>query len=261
MIPFARLALAGVVAVTVAGLAGCGVVAGPQPTPTPTESAAAEAPTAPATSPTAPPTTVNGMPGTAFLRVSATAEVGDESVRLELTFARAQVGAANATAFAGVQEECANAITSQLEVYPDLEPTGVITSELSMVGTWPEGMTVAVAAGGTIASYGTGTSVAPTDDEVGMFGCTVPIVTGPGAANFVSLLLGDPAVHDRTDLDQQLALGLFGFESDAGSAATVRWRDCVIQLSSAAQRIATMSSWSTQTQGNVGCLIGDEGTA
>lgn len=261
MIPFARLALGAVVAVTVAGLAGCGVVAEPLPTPTPTESTVVEATASPTTSPTTPPTTVNGMPGTAFLRVTATAEVGDESVRLELTFARAQVGAGNAAAFTGVQEECPNAITSQLETYPGLEPTGVITSELSMVGTWPEGMTVAVAAGGTIASYGTGTNVAPTQDEVGMFGCTVPIVTGPGAANFVSLLLGDPAVHDRTDLDQQLALGLFGFESDSGSAETVRWRDCVIQLSSAAQRIATMSSWSTQSQGNVGCLIGDEGTA
>jgi hypothetical protein len=136
----------------------------------------------------------------------------------------------------------------------------VLTSQLSMVGPWPEGMTVAIAAGGAVASFGEGSNVAPTEDQPGMFGCTVPLVTGPGAADFVSLLLGDPAVTDRTDLDQQVALGSFGFEADSGSAVPVRWRDCVIQLSSSAQRIATASGWLQQTQGDFGCLIGDDGS-
>ncbi|WP_395640216.1 hypothetical protein [Pseudolysinimonas sp.] len=258
-LPSTRFAVVTAAVLTVVGLAGC-ATGGPAPSPTASESASPSA-TAPVTvDPTQQPTTVDALPGSAFLRVSATAEVGDEEVRLQLTFARAQTGVAAPDDFAAVQEECANAITSQLEIYPLLEPTGVISSQLAMVGDWPEGMTVAVVAGGIIASFGDGTNVAPTEDAVGMFGCTVPIVTGPGSAEFVSLLLGDPAVSDRTDLEQQIALGSFGFESDSGSAVEVRWRDCVIQLSSAAQRIATASGWTQQTQGNFGCLIGDEGT-
>lgn len=260
MLPLARLAVSTAVAVTVVGLAGCGLTGGPTPTPTASDSASPSASTPVTSDPTVPPTTVDSLPGSAFLRVTATAEVGDEEVRLELTFARAQVAVAAADDFAAVQEECANAITSQLEVNPGLEPTGVIRSDLSMVGDWPEGMSVAVAAGGTVASFGDGRNVAPTEDGVGMFGCTVPVVTGPGAASFVSLLLGDPATSDRTDLEQQIAQGSFGFESDSGSAVEVRWRDCVIQLSSAAQRIATASGWVQQTQGSFGCLIGDDGS-
>jgi predicted small lipoprotein YifL len=251
LLPLAALALT-------ATLAGCGAVGGPTPTPTPT---ATETPTAPPTAtPTEAPTTVDSMPGVAFLRVSATAEADGEEVRLELTFARAQTAAAAPQEFAAVQQECANAIQSQLEVYPGLEPTGVITSELSTFGDWPEGASVAIAAGGIIASYGGGSNVAPTEDEPGTFGCTVPIVTGPGAADFVSLLLGDPAIADRTDLDAQLARGRFGFESDGGSGTTVRWRDCVIQLSSSAQRLASANGWTQQTAGNVGCSIGDDGS-
>jgi len=260
MLPLARLAVSTAVAVTVVGLAGCGLVGGPTPTPTSSGSASPSATTPVVADPTVPPTTVDSLPGSAFVRVTATAEVGDEEVRLELTFARAQVADAAADEFAAVQEECANAIASQLEVYPGLEPTGVITSELSMVGDWPEGMTVAIAAGGTVASFGEGSNVVPTEDGVGMFGCTVPVVTGPGTARFVSLLLGDPTVTDRTDLEQQIGQGSFGFESDSDSAVEVRWRDCVIQLASSAQRIATASGWSTQTLGNFGCLIGDEGS-
>jgi len=119
---------------------------------------------------------------------------------------------------------------------------------------------IAIAAGGVVASYGGGSNVAPTEDEPGMFGCTVPIVTGPGAADFASLLLGDPAVADRTDLDAQLGAGRFGFESDGGSGTTVRWRDCVIQLSSTAQRMATESAWVLPGEWGDGCLIGDGGT-
>lgn len=257
MLPLAQLALGTAVAVTVVALAGCGSVAGPTPTPTESASAAPTA-TTPVVVPTTPPTTVAALPGTAFLRVSATAEVGDQEVRLELTFARAQGAASSPADLQAVQAECPNAITSQLEIYPELEPTGVITSRLATSGDWPEGMAVAVAAGGTVASFGEGAEVAPTQDGVGAFGCTVPVVTGPGSAEFVSLLLGDPAIADRTDLETQVAQGYYGFETDADSTVDIRWRDCVIQLSSGAQRIATASSWVQQTQGDFGCLIGDQ---
>ncbi len=257
MLPLAQLAL--VTTVAVVALAGCGVVAGP--TPTPTESATSTPTTsAPVVVPTTPPTTVAALPGTAFLRVSATAEVGEQEVRLELTFARAQGAASSPADLQAVQDECPNAITSQLEIFPGLEPTGVITSQLVTTGDWPEGMAVAIAAGGTIASFGEGADVAATQDGVGTFGCTVPVVTGSGEAEFVSLLLGDPVIPDRTDLEQQVAQGYFGLETDARSAVDIRWRDCVIQLSSAAQRVATASAWVQQAQGGFGCLIGDQGS-
>lgn len=260
MLSPAKLVVGTVVALTVGGLAGCAVGGDSAPTPTASDSASPAA-SAPVTAePTEPPTTVGALPGSAFLRVTATADVDGEEVRVELTFARPQVGTSAAADFAAVQQECANAITSQREIYAQLEPTGVITSELAMFGDWPAGMTIAVAAGGTVASFGEGVNVAPTQDGVGQFGCTVPIVTGPGAASFVSLLLGDPAVSDRTDLEDQIANGSFGFESDSDSAGEVRWRDCVIQLSSAAQRIATASAWTQQSQGNFGCLIGSPGS-
>jgi hypothetical protein len=259
MRPLAQLALGTAVALSVVALAGCGVVAGPTPTPTVTPSATPTA-TAPVADPTTPPTTVAALPGTAFLRVSATAEVGDQEVRLELTFARAQGSASSPDDLQAVQDVCPNAIASQLEIYPDLEPTGVITSSLATTGDWPDGMSVAVVAGGTIAAFGTGADVVPTADGEGMFGCSVPVVTGPASAEFVSLLLGDPSIPDRTDLEAQVAHGYFGFATDSGSAVEIRWRDCVIQLSSAAQRVATASPWTQQTQGSFGCLIGDPGT-
>ncbi len=250
--------LVGLVALAVGGLSGC-TVGTPAPGPTPTTSASPTA-AVPVDGPTEPPTTVNALPGGALMRVSVTAESDGDEVRLELTFNRAQTSAVAVDEFAAVNEECANAIRSQLELAPDLEPTGVITSELEMVGDWPEGMTLAVAAGGTVASFGEGRSLAPTLDDPGAFGCTVPIVTGPGAATFTSLLLGDPAVADRLDLEAQIANGVFGFESDGGSAVTVRWVDCVVQLSSAAQRLSTEFGWSPPGQWGDGCLIGDAGT-
>ncbi len=251
---------AGLVAVALAvGLVGCTGEPTPTPTPSETASASPEA-SAPITEPTGTPTTVGPLPGSALLRVSATADVDGTEMRLELTFSRALTAAAASSDFDAVLDECANAIESQLEIFPDLEPTGVLRSDLEMVGDWPEGMTVAIAAGGTIASFGEGRNIAPTDDTPGAFGCTVPIVTGPGTASFVSLLLGDPAVTDRIDLEQQIARGLYGFESDAGSAVTVRWRDCVIQLSSAAQRLADENGWVTPSGWGDGCLIGDGGT-
>lgn len=257
--PLARILVSTAAIVTLGGLAGC-VVGPPTPSPTPTESASptASAPIDPA--PTDTPTTVETLPGSALMRVSVTAAAGDEEVRLELTFNRAQTAAIAVDAFGAVQDACPNAITSQLELYPGLEPTGVITAELSTDGDWPDGMTVAVAAGGVIASFGEGRSVAETQDDPGAFGCTVPILTGPGAAEFTSLLLGDPAVADRLDLEGQVAQGIFGFESDAGSEVQVRWVDCVIQLSSAAQRLSTQFGWTPPARWGDGCLIGNDGT-
>jgi hypothetical protein len=250
--------LAGLVALAVGGLTGC-TLGVPSPTPTPTVSESSTA-APPPVEPTETPTTVDSLPGSALLRVSVTAEAEGKEVRLELTFNRAQTGEINAEAFEAVQEACPNAIESQLEVHPGMEPTGVITSELSMVGDWPDGMSVAVIAGGVIASFGEGRSVADIQDAPGSFGCTVSIISGPGAAEFTSLLLGDPAVTDRIDLEDQIAKGIFGFQTDSGSSVEVRWVDCVIQLSSAAERLATEVGWTTPAQWGSGCLIGEDGT-
>jgi hypothetical protein len=251
---FAALA-AGVV------LAGCGTAA----TPTPTPSSAAPTPTPSGSTIVVEPTpdpTVNpeALPGSAYLRVSATAEAAGERVRLQLTFSRATTAATAQRDFDALLQECPNAIESQLDIFVGYEPTGVITSRLEVDGDWPEGMRFAVSAGGTIASLGEGADILPSTDEPGMFGCSVPIVTGPGRATFSSLLLGDPNRADRADLDAALAQGLFGFEPDAGSAVPIRWRDCVIQLSSSAQRAATENAWVLPGEWGDGCLIGDGGT-
>jgi hypothetical protein len=251
--------LAGLVALTVGGLAGC-TLGLPSPSPTPSASASPTATAPVVAEPTDPPTTVDTLPGSALLRVSVTAESGDEEVRLQLTFQRAQAADTAVEAFDAVLAACPNAIESQLDLFPGLEPTGVITSELTMVGDWPDGMTVAIAAGGLVASFGEGRNVADTQDDPGAFGCTVPIVTGRGGAEFTSLLLGDPAVTDRIDLEAQIAQGLFGFESDGGSEVDVRWVDCVIQLSSAAQRLSTQFGWTPPAEWGDGCLIGADGT-
>jgi hypothetical protein len=250
--------VAGMVALALGTLTGCSLGA-PSPSPTPTVSES-PAPAPPPVEPTGTPTTVDALPGSAFARVSVTAEAEGKAVRLELTFNRAQTGEIAPDAFEAVHEACPNAIESQLEIHPGLEPTGVVTSELSMVGEWPDGLRVAVLAGGVVASFGEGRSVAETQDAPGSFGCTVPIVTGPGAAQFTSLLLGAPAVVDRIDLEDQIARGIFGFQSDADSSADVRWVDCIIQLSSAAERLATEVGWTTPAQWGDGCLIGEDGT-
>lgn len=259
MLPPVRLLVSTAVALSVGVLAGCAVGV-PTPTPTPTASASPTATTPVVVEATGTPTTVSSLPGSALMRVSVTAEAEGNEVRLELTFSRAQTNVNAPNAFAAVQEACPNAIQSQLELFTGLEPTGTITSELEMVGVWPEGMTVAVAAGGVVASFGEGRNVAATQDDPGAFGCTVPIVTGPGTAEFTSLLLGDPAITDRLDLEAQIAEGLFGFESDSGSAVQVRWVDCVIQLSSAAQRLSTQFAWTQPAQWGDGCLIGADGS-
>lgn len=242
-------------------LVGCGTGGTPAPVPstaTPTATPTAAQPGE--TSEPDDPTTLGSLPGSAFLRVTATADVEGERVQLQLTFARAATKTTAAAAFQSVLDECPNAIASQLDAFPGFEPTGVITSKLEMEGDWPDGMTFAVSAGGQLASIGEGDGVAPSTDDPGMFGCTVPIITGPGDASFTSILFGEPSVNDRADLDAQLARGLFGFESDSGSASPIRWRDCVIQLSSSAQRLATENGWVLPGEWGDGCLIGDGGT-
>ncbi len=240
-------------------LVGCGTGGTPAPTPTiesPTPTAAPPVETSAPVEPTA----IGGLPGSAFLRVSAVAEADGEEVRLQLTFLRAATKATAPAEFQAVLDECPNAIESQLDIFTGFEPTGVLVSRLDVDGDWPDGMTFAVSAGGQIASIGEGAGVAPSTDEPGMFGCTVPVMTGPGDGEFLSLLLGEPDVNDRNDLDAQLARGLFGFESDADSTVDIRWRDCVIQLSSSAQRLATEFGWVLPGEWGDGCLIGDGGS-
>jgi len=245
---------------TGAVLAGCG--SGASPTPTPSSAAPTPTPSGSTVVDPTPDPTVNpdALPGSAYLRVSATAEAAGERVRLELTFSRATTAATSQRDFDALLQECPNAIESQLDIFVGYEPTGVITSRLEVDGDWPEGMRFAVSAGGSIASIGEGADVLPSSDEPGMFGCSVPIVTGPARATFASLLLGDPVRADRADLDAALAMGLFGFESDAGSAVPIRWRDCVIQLSASAQRAAAENAWVLPGEWGQGCLIGDGGT-
>lgn len=249
--------LAGLALAVTAGLAGCGAGQFPTPTGSPSASVSAQpTPTAEASE----PTTVESLPGGALMRVSVTAVSGGSEVRLVLTFDRPAVKTTDPDAFETVTDACPNAIASQLGAYPGLELTGVLTSHLETSGDWPEGATVAVAAGGLIASIGEGTDVAPTEDPVGLFGCTVPVVTGPRDATFTSLLLGDPSIVDREDLETQIAHGVYGIETDASSGAEIEWRDCVIQLSSTAKRLASANAWVPPAQWGDGCLIGDDGT-
>lgn len=247
--------LAALVAMT---LAGCGAPA-PAPTPTATASESPEpVPTSPL--PTEEPVGVESLPASALLRLSATLSSGDDEVRVALTFDRPAVGTNSRVAFEAVQDACPNAIESQLELYPGLEPTGVITATLETTGEWPAGAAIGVAAGGLIASIGEGTDVAPPDDPPGMFGCNVAIVSGPRESTFASLLLGDPEVLDRIDLEQQIAHGVFGLESNPASTVPIAWSDCVVQLSALAQRLARDNGWALPAQWGDGCVIGDSGT-
>lgn len=237
-------------------LVACGGSA-PTPTPSATESSSPE-PTAPTVEETVEPTTVGQLPSSALLRVSVTAEVGEEKVRLQLTVARAAGATTRPVEVASLLEECPNTVSSQLELLPGFQPVGVLTSVLTTEGDWPEGLRFAVAPGGVIASVGEGVGVEPTQDPVGQFGCIVPIVSGPGDAKFVSILVGDPAQQLRTSLDAQVSQGLFGFEETTGSVP-VRWTNCVVQLSSVAERFAQQSGWLLPTEWGAGCLIGDGG--
>jgi hypothetical protein len=250
--------LAGLVALAVGGLTGCALGV---PTPSPTASpSVSPTPTTPVATPTEPPTTVDALPASALMRISVTAEADGEKVRLELTFDGAQTGKTEAAEFEAVQEACPHAIAGRLAVYPDLEPTGVIRSQLTTAGDWPEGMTLDISAGGTVAAYGAGPNVVPPNDQPDTFGCTVQTITGPGNATFTTLLLGDPKTNDLVDLDQQSTDGVFGFWTNSDSAAEVRWTDCIVQLSSLGQRLSIQGDWALPAEWGDGCLIGAHGT-
>jgi hypothetical protein len=251
LVPVAGLAL-----VLLTGLTGCGAAA-PTPTPSATETASPSPSATPTAEATEDPTTVSALPGSALLRLSVTAASGDQEVRLVLTFARASTASSSTNSVEDVQSACPNAIESQLETYPGFQPVGVLRSTLSATGDWPEGLTIAIAGGGIIANIGEGDDVAPADDPVDGFGCSVAIITGPGEANFTSLLIGDPATAVRESLDLQVAHGHYGFESDS---QPVIWKDCVVQLSSVAQRYATENGWQLPAQFGDGCQIGDGGS-
>ena len=232
--------VAGLTVVLLTGLTGCGLGGTPAPTPSASDTATSTPSVTPTPEPTEDPTTVTALPGSALLRLSVTAASGDQEVRLVLTVARASTMTSAPSSVADVQEACPNAIQSQLESFPGYEPVGVLRSTLTATGDWPEGLTVAIAGGGLIATIGDGDDVDPADDPVDGFGCAVAILTGPGDATFTSLLIGDPAVVARDSLELQVAHGHYGFESDSGP---VTWKNCVVQLSSAAQRYATENSW------------------
>lgn len=253
LVPVAGLAL-----VLLTGLTGCGLGGIPAPTPSASDTPSPTPSATPTVEPTEDPTSVPALPGSALLRVSVTATSGDREARLVLTFARASSATSATTAIAELQDTCPNAIQSQLEQYPGFQPVGVVRSTLTTTGDWPEGMTVAIAGGGVVATFGDGLNVEPADDPTGGFGCTVAIVTGPGEAKFTSLLIGDPMLSVRESLDLQVASGHYGIESNSGS---VTFTDCVVQLSSVAQRFATENNWQLPAEFGDGCQIGDAGTA
>ncbi|MEO8529037.1 MAG: hypothetical protein ABI435_08155 [Pseudolysinimonas sp.] len=239
-------------------LAGCGVGGFPTPTvtatgtgtPTPTPTAT------PTPEPTQTPTTVAPLPSGAFLQVSVTATVGDSDLRLVLTFDRPVVAAVAQSQFDAIRSACPHAIASQIENNPGFEPTGVILSKVTTTGTLPEGASYGVSTGGVIASIGDGPGVAAPIDPPGGFGCGFAIVSGPAKATFASLLLGTPAIPDRQDLENAVAKGVFGFQTDADSAFPIVWHDCVIQIGSLAKRLST--TWTQPAEWD-GCQIGYAG--
>ena len=248
----------GLAVVLLTGLTGCGLGGTPTPTPSASDSASPTPSATPTVEPTEDPTTVPALPGSALLRVSVTAASGDQEVRLVLTFARAASATSATRSIEEVQQACPNAIQSQLEQFPGFQPVGVVRSTLTTNGDWPDGMSVAIAGGGLVATVGDGVNVEAADDPTGGFGCTVAIVTGSREASFTSLLIGDPTLSVRESLDLSVAHGHYGIESDSGS---VTWKDCVVQLSSVAQRYATENNWQLPAQFGDGCQIGDGGTA
>lgn len=239
-------------------LAGCTAGGFPLPTASPSGSASPTA-SAPVVEETDAPTTVAPLPASALLRLSVTADAGDQEVRLVLTFDRADGATSAVREFDQVLEACPNAVDSQLELFPGQEPVGVLTSALTTAGEWPEGLRIAIVTGGHIAAIGDGSGVEPALDPAAGFGCTVPVVSGPGSASFVSLLIGDPAKPLRANLDAQLEQGLYGIQSDAGSQVEVTWKNCVVQLSTAAEKFAEDNGWLLPADWQDGCLIGAGG--
>src|SRR5690606_7038593 len=112
---------------------------------------------------------------------------------------------------------------------------------------------------GYLVNLGDGRNVDPAVDPVGMFGCSFPTVTGPGTATFASLVLGDPAGDIDAALEAGLAEGRYSLEVHSDAAA-LEWRDCVVQLSNRAERLAADAAWVLPGEWDSGCIIGDPGT-
>lgn len=238
-------------------LAGCaGAV--PTPTPEPTESVTLEAVPTPTVEPT--PVTVGQLPSSAFLRATVTAIAGDGSeLRIEVTVRPPRFGSGAAEQLDAILDACPNAVESQLGVYPGLEPTGVMVSDIVATGEWPDGQSVGISAGAFVANLGVGDVMAPAVDPAAGFGCTIPALLGPGEARAYSLLLGDPAVPDTQDVQQAAARGVFGVQESPFDEPEVTWRDCVVQLGPGAERL--MPTWYPPAEWGRGCLVGYGGAA
>jgi len=251
-----RLALPAVL-VAVSALSACSMGGLAMPTPTPSETTG---PTpAPSATVIAGPTTVDPLPSGTFLQVSATAISGDSVLRVVLTVHDAvPLDDPDAEdAWAELQSSCPNAIDSQLEIHPGLQPVGVILSTVEAEGNWRGGPPFGVAPGGTLVSLADGSIAAPPSDPPGMFGCSATVLTGEGRATIASLVLGDPTEVDDA-LEAGLANGLYGLEIAEGTAV-VTWRDCVVQLSNRAERLSADRGWVPPGEWGTGCLIGDPG--
>jgi len=202
------------------------------------------------------------LPDDALLQVSVTAvSEGGEELHILLTVDQPRAGAAAAREIAELSEACPNAIASQLEIYPGLEPTGVVTSTVVVTGEWADGDRALVSAGPFIANIGVGTGVARVDDPTAGFGCTAAVLTGPGEARLLSLLLGDPGTDDQVDADVELRRGVYGIEDSVDSASQLTWKNCRVQLGERAALIAEQSGWYAPEDWGRGCLIGYGGAA
>lgn len=234
------------------------VGAAPTPTPDATATRSSDVTAEPTPEPT--PITVGQLPAGAFLQASVTAVAADGSeLRIQVTVRPPRSGAAAEEQLQAVLEACPNAVASQLDVFPGMEPTGVVVSEIVATGDWPADEAVGISAGAFIANLGVGDVMAPADDPDTGFGCTIPALLGPGQAETYSLLLGDPAVPDAQDVQEAVARGVFGVQESPFGGSEVTWRDCIVQLGPTAERL--MSTWYPPAEWGRGCLVGYGGGA
>jgi len=256
LLPVAGLALTGALL-----FAGCTTKVIPgqaTPTPTPTPTPTAE----PAPTPTpdlGPPTVVAPMPPNAMVQVSVTASDGSASVRMTVTYQRADATSDKWPEYDQVRAACANTIETQLGVNPGTDPVGVLVSRFTADGTWPRGFRIGVEGGPRIATAGTGADVVPAVDAPDELGCAVPVVSGPAPATFASLIIGPAPGSVYTAIDQAIGRGVYGFATGFTDADDVVLSDCVIQLSPAAERLAERYDWLTPAEWGDNCLIGDPG--
>lgn len=234
-------------------LAGCATPA-PQPTPTLEPSATAEpSPTAaPVT-----PTTVSALPSGALLRLSATAIADGVPVRVILTVERPTATDLARDAVQAIAERCPVALAAGLERDPGSSVLGVVRSQWETRGEWPAGAAVEVTAGGRVATIVDGADARTGSD--GEFGCGTATLTGPRDAELVAVLVGAGSGTGRTTLATQTERGLYGVRTAEASEVPIVWRDCVIQLSATAERMARDAAWVLPAEWGDGCLIGDDG--